>query len=87
MEDLINQAVAAHDYVLLVAAVLLLAIPAGLKLAGKSVPGLDGAIELAKKFLLTRAKVAPVVPPAEGEKTGIAAVVDIQEARKGPPAP
>lgn len=87
MEDLISQAVASHDYVVLVLAVLLLAVPAGLKLAGKSVPGLDSAIELGKKLLLTRAKIVPVVPPAEGEKQGIAAVVDVQEARKGPPAP
>lgn len=87
MEDLINQAVASHDYVLLVLAVLLLAVPAGLKLAGKNVPGLDAAIDLGKKLLLTRAKIVPVVPPSEGEKTGIAAVVDIQDARKGPPEP
>lgn len=87
MEELINQAVASKDYVLLVLAVLLLAVPTGLKLAGKDVPGLTSAIELGKKLLLTRAKIVPVVPPAEGEKTGIAAVVDINDGRKGPPAP
>ncbi len=87
MDELINQAVASKDYVMLAVAVLLLAVPAGLKLAGKNVRGLDAGIELVKKILLTRAKIVPVVPPAEGEKTGIAAVVEIknEEARKGPP--
>lgn len=84
MDDLITQAAQSGDYLLLGVAVLLVLVPAGLKLAGKSVPGLDAAIEVAKKMLLSRSKIVPVKP--EDEK-GIAAVVDIQEARKGPPEP
>lgn len=84
MEDLINQAVAQGNYLLLAAAVLLLLVPAGLKLAGKDVPGLDAAIELAKKLLLSKTKIVPVKPE---DQPGIASVVDIQDARKGPPEP
>ena len=86
MEELINQAVASKDWVTLALGVVLLAVPLVLKALGKDVPWLDPIIAGAKKLLASKAKPEVIPPPAEGEKTGLAAVVDIHE-RKGPPAP
>ena len=78
MEDLINQAVANHDYVLLVLSVLLVGVPAGLKLAGKDVPVVDQIVKVLTGLLKGRAKPIVAPPPAEGEKVGLAAVIDIK---------
>ena len=87
MEDLLNQAVANQDYFTLVLGVVLLGVPLVMKGFGLKVPLVDQIVEAAKKLLALKSKAAVVPPPAEGEKTGIAAVVDIEDARKGPPAP
>jgi hypothetical protein len=87
VEELINQAVAQKDWIMLGAASLLLVVPVVLKALGKNVPMLDFAIDLGRKLLLSRAKIVPVEKKPEDEPKGIAAIVDIQDARKGPPEP
>ena len=79
MEELINAAVANKDWVTLVLGIVLLAVPLVLKALGKEVPWLDPIIAGAKKLLAAKVKPVNIPPPAEGEKTGIAAVVDIRE--------
>lgn len=85
MEDLLNQAVANKDYFTLVLGVLLLGVPLVLKGFGVKVPMVDALVDAGKKMLALKAKTEVVPPPKEGEKTGLAAVVDIQDAKKGPP--
>lgn len=87
MEDLLNQAVANQDYVTLVLGILLLGVPLVLKGFGLKVPMVDQIVEAGKKLLALKAKAAVVPPPAEGERTGIAAIVDIQDLKKGVMAP
>lgn len=79
-QKVINDAVASHDYVTLVLAILVVAVPAGLKLAGKDVPVLDPIIAGLKAVISSKAKVVQIPPPAPGEKTGVEAVVKVEDA-------
>lgn len=84
--SLLNDAAATHNWPVLAAGVVVLAVPIALKAFGKSVPGLDQATT----FLVTQLrKVKPPAPKPETlpeNQPGIAKVVRIEDARedKGP---
>lgn len=85
LEDLINEAAQSKNWPMLIAALIVILVPAVLKLLGKKVPLVDAAVDLAKKALpMLRKKEAP--PPAEGEKEGLAAIIPIEGKKddKGP---
>jgi hypothetical protein len=82
MEELINQAVANKDWLAVGLASVLLIVPVVLKALGKDVPWLDPVLAGLKKLLTAKVKAEVVPPPAEGEKTGIAAVVPIKPEEK-----
>jgi hypothetical protein len=78
LEELINEAAQSKNWPMLIAALLVVVIPAAMKIAGKQVPILDSALTFAKKYLPLLRK--PEVPPApEGEKEGLAKVIPIEE--------
>lgn len=85
LEDLINEAAQQKNWPLLVGALVIVLVPAVLKLLGKQIPIIDSAVDLAKKALpMLRKKDVP--PPAAGEKEGLAAIIPIEGKKddKGP---
>jgi hypothetical protein len=83
--DLVNQAAQSQQWLILAIAVVLLAVPVVLKALGKSVPILDQILAVATSLLKTFAKKTPP-PPAQlpENQDGVAKVVPIEDARKGP---
>ena len=83
LEDLINEAAQTKNWPMLAAAAVILIVPVVLKALGKSVPLLDQALSWAQKALpMMRKKEVPPAP--EGEPQGVAKVVPIEDAKKGP---
>lgn len=82
--DLVNQAAQTQQWLILAIAAVLLIVPVVLKALGKSVPVLDQILAVAASLLKTFAKKAP--PPAQlpENQDGVAKVVPIEDARKGP---
>ena len=84
--ELLNEAVQSQSWVSVAAiAVLVVGSLAALVLKAlkRPVPILDTLIELGKKLLPMLPKKSPP-PPADPSKDGLAAVVKIEDQRKGP---
>ena len=87
--EMLSVAVQSQSWLIVVAAavLLLLSVPiVVLKAINKPVPLLDTLLELGKGLVKVLPKKAPPAP-ADPSKDGVAAVVKIEDARKGPPAP
>lgn len=87
--ELLSGAVQSQSWLIVVAAAVLLALSVTivvLKAINKPVPLLDTLLELGKGVVKVLPKKAPP-PPVDPSKDGVAAVVEIKDARKGPPAP
>ena len=84
--SLINDAATTQNWVLLAAAVALLAVPIVLKALGKNVPGLDKLTPIAVGFLQKLKKPAPKPEDLPENQPGLAAVIQIDKAKedKGP---
>lgn len=80
--SLINDAATTQNWVLLSAAVALLAVPIVLKALGKNVPGLDKLTPIAVGFLQKLKKPAPKPEEQPENQPGLAAVIQIDDARK-----
>lgn len=78
LTQLLNEAAQGKDWVVLVGALLAILIPAVLKILGKQVPIVDQILDFAIKFLIAFRK-KPEVPAKPDEKTGLAAVVPIED--------
>lgn len=78
---LINEAVAARNWPLLVVAILMLVVPIVLHLLGKDVPVVSSVLAKIAEFL--KARPAKPAAPVE-EPKGILSVVKVEEEKKGP---
>ncbi len=84
--DLLNESVQSGSWMVVVGAAVLMAgsiATVVLKAIGKPVPVLDTLLELGKGLVKMLPKKAPP-PPADPSKDGVAAVVKIEDQRKGP---
>lgn len=79
---LINEAAQNKDWVILVGALIALVVPVVLKLFGKSVPIVDTILDFGIRTLVSMRKKPAEVAPAKDEKVGLAAIVQIEDARK-----
>lgn len=80
--DIINQAAAGGDWILLAVGAVALIVPIVLKALGKSVPVVDQIISVVLKVAtsLRKPKAPPAVEP--GKPEGIAAVIKIEDGTK-----
>jgi len=80
--SLISDAASTQNWVLLAAGVGVLAVPVVLKALGKNVPGLDQATPVIVGFLKKLKKPAPKPETLPENQPGLAAVIQIDDARK-----
>lgn len=87
--EMLSVAVQSQSWLIVVAAAVLLLLSVAivvLKAINKPVPLLDTLLELGKGLVKVLPKKAPPAP-VDPAKDGVAAVVKIEDARKGPPVP
>lgn len=79
---LLNNAAQAQDWLALVLLALVVVVPVVLKAMGKKVPFVDTAVSAIVAFVKSKKPKEPPAP-AKDEKTGLEAVVKVEEKKDG----